>query len=360
MPDESLLYDVLALVNTHGTAWTQISEILDENPEKLRSVYRRHIQKQGVEPLTTEDDDELDEQAVIFSDKKSKEDVNWRTFLVHAIDGQDINDKLRNTQRTANIHINTDKPIMVVYTGDWHLGDVATDHETWYRDIAAVMDADNAYLIVLGDDYQNMRSFKTLSAVLSQVISPPQQAAMMRSLVDELTSRNKLLAKVGGNHDQEFDERIFGEALQGYLYEKMKAPLFPNRGLINLQVGDQTYTNLVFHKSRFRSILRPAHGAYREFQFSYPAEVVAGAHDHTPAFEVFWNYTLGQQIDSNVGGEVFLIKVGTYQDSEYGYRYFHNGGFPVNPTVVYYPKEHKKLAFLTIQDAQQYLQGENT
>jgi len=359
MPDESLLYDIQALVEEHGTAWTKIGDILEESPEKLRSIYRRQLKNnQDPEPLDLEDD-ELNKEAVIFKDKKFKEDVNWRDFIDHANNGQNINERLRSVQRTAKIHINTTEPIIVTYTGDWHLGDGATDHDSWYEYIKKVMDNDRVYLIVLGDDYQNMRSFKTLSAVLGQALSPPQQAAMMRSLVDELTDHNKLLAKVGGNHDQEFDERIFGEALQNYLYEKMNAPLFPNRGLLELSVGKQTYTNLLFHKSRFRSILRPAHGAYREWQFSYPAEVVAGAHDHTPAFEVFWNYTLGKEIDSNVGGEVFLIKVGTYMDNEYGFRYFHNGGFPINPAVVYYPQEHKKKAFLNVEDALQFLEGEN-
>lgn len=351
MNDGSELYDIIdELVAEHGRSWVKISEIIGEHPEKLRSIYRRKVQAD----TTTDPDKDL--QAIEFRDKKTQELPPWRDLVDHAINGESINEDLEFRQRTAEIRINTDKPVIVVYTGDWHLGDGATDHKRWLKDIDMIINTPNAYLVDLGDDYQNMRSFKSLSAVLNQVLTPPQQAAMMKSLVLELTSQNKIIAKIGGNHDEEFDLRLFGEAVQAYLYEKMNAPIFPNRGLVHLSVGKQTYTNLLFHKSRFRSILRPAHGAYREWQLGYPAEVVVGAHDHTPAFEVFWAHQVGyarERDQSN--GEVFLIKIGTYQDSEFGYRYFHGGGFPLNPAVVYYPNKHKKVAFLNVEDAIKFL-----
>ena len=112
-------------------------------------------------------------------------------------------------------------------------------------------------MIEVGDDRQNMRSFRHLSSVLNQVLSPKHQAHMIRGVVEDLTANDKLLAKVGGNHDEEFDQRIFGEALQGYLLEKMKAPRFKNRGLVYLTVGDPYLYSTWIYLNRELSIKHP-------------------------------------------------------------------------------------------------------
>ena len=132
-----------------------------------------------------------------------------------------------------------------------------------------------------------------------------------------------------------------GVTLQAYLLGRMKAPMFDNRGLLRLHVGQQTYTLLLFHKSRFRSFLRPTHGAYRELQLSYPADVVAGAHDHQFGFEAFDNYRLAREAGDSFGGLTYLIKTGAYQDGQLGWRYFHNGGRPVVPVVTFWPDQRR-------------------
>jgi|WetSurSiteA1Bulk_404760.scaffolds.fasta_scaffold34659_2 hypothetical protein len=331
-------------VSQYGTRWSRIADELDENPEKLRSIWRRRSR------LTQKGE----ESTPIFIDKKEMEQVDWRKLAAHAKAGSSLDDSLDYTQESATVKIDTDTPIAVVYTGDWHLGDTHTNHEDWLSDMKTIMDTPAVYMVDLGDSYQNMRSFKVLSAVLEQVLSPAQQAALFKSLVDELTEKGKLLAKVGGNHDQEFDERTFGESLQRYLLDSIEAPIFSNRGLLRLQIGKQTYTNLLFHKSRFRSVFRPTHGAYREWQMSYPAEVVVGAHDHVPAAEIMYGYTWAQELGEPIGGQTFLLKVGTYQASSFGYRYFHNS-MSLNPAIVYYPDQHKKVLFTSAEDAIQYI-----
>lgn len=343
------------------TTWAEIGEILQITPEAARGRYRTYKKNLRLGKIDDEEYDKDDEselnQYVEFLDKKHAEDIDWRELLDLASTASDVNKRMADSQRTATIRIHTDRPVAVLYTGDWHLGDSLVRYDQWLSDMQIVLSTDGLYMVDMGDDYQNMRQFKNLASVLNQVLSPKQQVALMKSLISELTDKGKLLAKIGGNHDEEFDQRIFGEALQSYLYRNTDAPVFPNKGLVKLKVGEQEYTNLLFHKSRFRSILRPAHGAFREWQLSYPAEVVVGAHDHTPAFESWWGYSLAEQTGASFGGEVFLMKIGTYQDSDFGWRYFHNGGFPLTQTIIYYPDEHKKLYFADVRDAIKFLGG---
>ena len=295
------------------------------------------------------------EAALTFVDKKTKDIPDWREFAELAKETQHFGERIDDSQRVAHIKIETDTPIAVMGSGDWHLGGQGVDYTAWVEDIEYLLSTPSLYMIEVGDDRQNMRNFRNLAGVLNQVLSPKQQAHMMRGVVEELTAHDKLLAKVGGNHDEEFDQRIFGEALQGYLLEKMKAPRFKNRGLIYLTVGEVEYTILAFHKSRFKSFLRRTHGAMREHQLSFPADLVIGGHDHTPGMEHLHHYTLAEQAGEVFGGETIFIKVGTYQDSEYGWRYFHNGGFAANYTVVFHPNEKHMEPFTSPRAAMRYV-----
>ncbi|MCK4818862.1 hypothetical protein KA005_24020 [bacterium] len=300
--------------------------------------------------------EELHEAALIFADKKQKEDVNWREFAEVADANKAFRERISTSQRTAKVLIKTRCPIAVMFSGDWHLGDRYVDYETWVSDIEFLLSHDNLYMVDVGDDRQNLRVFRHLAAVFQQVLSPKQQAHMLRSVIEDLTAKDKLLAKVGGNHDEEFDQRIFGEALQSYLLEKMRAPFFPNRGLVFLTVGDIEYSMLLFHKSRYKSFLRRTHGAKREHQLSYPADIIAGGHYHQPGMEHLHHYSLADQEDKGFGGETIFIKVGTYQDSDYGWRYFSNGGMVGNYTVVLFPDQKKMIPFTNPRDAMDYLE----
>jgi hypothetical protein len=332
-----------------GLSWEDRAKRLKKKSgEALRSEYRR-----------AKDDERLDQ---IESDKttieffhKEGEAPDWRDLAAKAESNASHKKRIEPLIKATNMTINTKKPIGLVFSGDWHLGDASIDYSKWLKDIETVIEHDRLFLADLGDDRQNVRAFKDLSAVLGQALSPQEQGYMIRGLVDELTQTNTLLCKVDGNHDVEFDERIFGEAIQYYLLQNMKAPRFRNKGLIFLEVGDETYAVYVFHKTRFRSIYRAAHGAWREWQFGYPADIVAGGHDHQPAFEMLPNYTMARDVGKSFGGMTFLIKCGTYQDSKYGWKYFHNGGRPEAIVVVLWPDEHRMQAFLSIQDAVKFL-----
>jgi hypothetical protein len=351
MEDNRIVSDIQEL-KREGMTWTEIGEALGFTRDAVRSRYRRHM-KQGGATVTREKDSEEDAR-LIFDDRKIPEDINWRELFDLAEQSQDINERLSDTQRVATVHIKTNRPIALVHTGDWHLGDGATDHRLWKRDIEFILGNKDVYMSVYGDSYQNARNFKVLSAVLGQVLSPAQQIAMIRNIVNELEEKQKLVAWLGGNHDIDFDERILGESVQKYFLNTMSAPRLINRGLLKLYVGDQLYTILMFHKSRFRSFMRATHGNYREYQLSYPADIVAGAHDHQPSMECIEHYSLARESGDSFGGEVWLIKVGTYPDSEYGWRFFHNGG-PANPTTVLFPDRRKVVGFRRSEDAVRFM-----
>lgn len=355
----------IELLRNNGYSWKEVGLELGMSGDVARGRYYRYRKKKkkgNNEPAPQKDVFANIDTKIIFEGKNKKEYVNWREIAKAADKIQDISSKLNDKQEYAKIIIKTNTPYIVCYTADWHLGSMGTSHIKWVNEMEALLNTENLGIMVLGDTIQNMRSFKVLSAVLAQAIPPPIQANMFKSIVDEMVEKNKLIALIDGNHDAEFDSRIFGEELQGYLLENCPAPRFRNRGLIDLVIKnnkhEETYTQLLFHKSRFRSILNPTHGALREYQFDFPAEIVCGAHDHSPAFQAIWQNLRAYKTDKGFGGETFLMKVGTYQEkSDFGYAYFHNGGIPLNHFVVYFPDKHKKIWAPSLEDALRIRKG---
>jgi len=357
-------YEQIEYLQSQGMTWEDIAKqlgskvvTLQRNFHSKRSLIKAEqdladLKEIGMSPDNVADFNKIATE-VLFHDTKQPEDIDWRELISYAQAGQQINQRLDYTNRIANVTVETDYPIAVMCTADWHLGDNYTDHTAWSRDIQFLIDEPLLKAILLGDETQNMRSFRNLSVILQQVLTPPQQVQLFKSVINELTTKKKLLAKVLGNHDAEFDERIFGEPLMKYLLDKKDMPKFPNRGLLKLTVGEQLYTFLLVHESRYNSFLRACHANYREYQLSFPADIVATAHTHAPSIEQNFAYTLAREAGFPFGGEAIFFKAGSYQDNEYSWKYFQNT-LICNPTVVLYPDRHKKVVFADPRDAVEF------
>jgi hypothetical protein len=335
-------------------SWNELADLAGEPRERLRSRHRKWLARQKRERGGVVDPKD-EPTPPEFLDKKELPDLSWRELVDLARRNKDAHEATDPTQRAATVRFDTQTPLGFVFTADWHLGSGYVDYDAWLADIEFVLSAPDLYMIDLGDDIQNVRNFRVLRRILDQALQPALQARLLRGVIDELCQHGKLVAKVTGNHDWEFDERIFGEALQAYLLRNLQCPIFQNRGLLRLLVGKQTYWALLFHKTRFRSFMRAGHGAYREYQLAAPADIVAGGHDHQPGLETVFHYTEAREAGMGIGGLTYLVKVGTYCDNEFGRRYFHNGGFPYNATIVLWPNERRMQAFNDPRDAQRFI-----
>lgn len=322
---------LLALVKDGGgtNAWSEWVDQFDgRSRHSIRMRYREHLATGEPMPLAHFRPE--------FLDVRHPEPPDWRKILSVAKQGQELAQDADGTQRIATVRI--EGPALLCYSACWHLGGVAVDYVSWRRHIDLIMDTPACYMVMLGDAYENMRSFHSLEAVLSQVLPVAQQARALEGIVTELCDKGKLLAMVEGNHEI-MDERIFGEALIGYIYRHSTAPQFPNRGLLKLGVTcdgvEYQFPTLLFHKSRYRSFLNSLHGAKREYQLSFPGRIVAGAHDHKPGIEYYWHHGLMRQAGYGLGGRTILIKAGTFNQGKFGWRFW-GGDPPVMPCVLFW------------------------
>ena len=117
-----------------------------------------------------------------------------------------------NGIQSVKIDIVTPKPIIVSFSGDWHLGSKYTDHSKLADYLDLVNHNKNIYMFLMGDLIENCRSFKSLEAVHSQTLNPEEQFRAITDILDPMIERNKILGSIPGNHDIERDERLYSES----------------------------------------------------------------------------------------------------------------------------------------------------
>jgi hypothetical protein len=241
------------------------------------------------------------------------EAVDWRATIDAAIALQDQREATSFVENSPLIEIETDVPVAVTWTADWHLGGGTTDHRAWRDDLEYFLRAPGLYVAVVGDEVENMRSFNNLAAVVSQVLPPDLQRGVLQGVTKELVASGKLLFTVWGNHGEEFEERLLGESLLNQVRRTQGVPHLGGLGLVRLRVGETTYTVLATHKAKYRSSFNALHAAKRMYQMMFPADVIVTAHDHQPGYEQYEHYGLAREMGFGLGGTSHLIACCCYK-----------------------------------------------
>jgi hypothetical protein len=359
--DASLLAAVRAIFAAHGPLTAeQYDKLTTDLYKPGRPILRRSFGKwktmcRRIENGEPELRPESDAAHVppVFTDKKRGE-LDWREVIDAAVVQQGILRRNSWSQDACKITIPTNDPIAIAYTSDEHLGSLATDYRAWRADLDYLLETPGLYAISCGDMIDNYRQFRSVAPVISQIIPPDLQEDILAQIIGELVGANKLLAAGAGNHDTEFAERIYGKANAEKIISRL-VPFFNGKGAAEITVGNQRYSSLIIHKTRFNSFLNDLHGAKREYQLTLPADVVATAHTHKPAFEMYYHYDMAHELGWGIGPYSFLIKSGTYKvECPYSKRYW-TKGIIGTPTVVYYPDMRNMLVFRTAREAMVYV-----
>jgi len=291
--------------------------------------------------------------------KERKYDLN--EWLDHCKQYSNKKADLEISQEFATVRIKTDKPIAVTYSADWHLGSSAVDYASFEANLKFLLGESSLYMAVVGDTIENIVKFRNILPTQSQVMNKEEQHEMLSSILDELIGNNKLLCYGWGNHDVEFDERLIGVSfVKQILAQKKRIPFFAAKGLLKLRIGKQEYTNLIMHKGRFNSYLHGLHTNKRGYELDFPADVVCTAHIHQPAFECLYRYDMASRAGYDFGGQVVLIRTGTYKtgtSDEYAARNFQPGILAM-PTVVYFPDTKRAVPFMLAEDAVRFLKSQ--
>lgn len=242
---------------------------------------------------------------VTIFDKRKREKIDYQAVIKAAEIIHDNQKKREIIQATANIKIDTTKPVAIFTQGDLHIGNADVNYYELIRQHDKIRTTHNAFVCFTGDLLDNAFIFR--DGGWNESLPYDMQGEVAANLLKDLDLREKILWNITGNHDA-----FQPNSLPTY-FADMNFPIIgPNHGTINLQIGDQKYIFFAFHKSSMgSSTASPFLRCQRVTEYMCPtADVIIGGHSHVKAVAQY-----GVGIDEQHKTRV-MIETGTFKPNE--------------------------------------------
>jgi|SRR3990172_2584286 len=161
------------------------------------------------------------------------------------------------------------------FIGDAHTGSPFTHYDRLEKEIKAIVETPNSYVILVGD---LIDGFFFNPAQMEQIEQVPEQYAYMKSLVSHLAMNRKLLIAFGGDHDG-WAKKM---GIDPYaIMNSMGAYYMQGIGHLTAKVDDQEYRITGGHRLRGSSIRDNTWASKRASQEIQGADIYFNAHTHT-------------------------------------------------------------------------------
>ena len=187
------------------------------------------------------------------------------------------------SQQECTIRITTDKPIAVVFAGDFHIGHNRCDYAALREWANAVSETENLYCITMGDYVDNYIDNNSPGGGGHEQICPP---ALQRKILEWLLLRLQhcLLAYIEGCHDL-WSEKSADFSIGERIKEVTKAPFLGSGGRVNLYVNDVLYQIVIRHKFRNNSQDNKTNTVKKMLDKFFDGDIGVVAHHHYPVTE---------------------------------------------------------------------------
>lgn len=291
---------------------------------------------------------------ILYMDKKKPKDLSLEDILSAFKNAQEFRSSLSIKQLEATIKVPTNRPIALSFFSDVHIGSQFTNYHALENDINKIIECRDIFVMLGGDISDKMQTFRNVDTAAGHLHPTQVQLIAEERLIDTLG--DKLLAKIGGNHDV-MDAKRSGVDSNFYINRGRKYPYLPFGGFIKLIVGKITYGLLWKHRYRYNSTINQFNSHHRMLEMLEPtADVVVQEHEHNPGIESVERF----EYDSRK--TVISVRTGTYKlDDPYSVEFFKSGRVAPQ-TIIFFPDKRKILGLHgedAINDANHYLRGYN-
>lgn len=291
---------------------------------------------------------DLPPPVVEFPEAPTSEFPSFGEHIIYLQEQQKRRESMSRNSESAEIKIQSDTPIGIVLSSDWHIGAQDTDYETFERHMKLVKENPNLFLTALSN---TIDGYIWPGGIWSEVAHIPEQVEIAKSFAREY--RDKLLAVVGSRcHDWTKDRGGISPQEMAFMENVDEGmPFFQNGGLLTIDLNGIKYKMAMVHKARMHSSLNVTNPNKRILDLRWPsADVVAVAHHHVASMEhaVRW--------EGEDRRDVVLVRTGTYKiDDGYSQSEGFGKGQMGGVMVVLDPKEKNMVPFLKIEDGARYV-----
>ena len=303
---------------------------------------RKRLKKLGIDKgespkNTTAQETPTGGTAPIYSNRKNSENPTVE-FIDALTEFQEKMIDADERQTQLNIDIPDNKPIGVIFTGDWHFGGLRTDHKGMIEDFKLFDDTEGLYSVLMGDYGDNVISGIHPGAQYEQILNPDKQREGVLHLCD-MYFKDRTLAVIKGNHDN-WQVRSTGDDFVKELARVCNAGYLWYGGEVMLGLGENTYKIHARHNYKYNSSINTTN-SQRNLYATTHADVIAFGHIHT-----------NEVHEKSAGGnDTIWLRTGSYKITDDFSQWI--GGYmadPRVPMVVFWPGTRKKIGFRDIRD----------
>ncbi len=191
------------------------------------------------------------------------------------------------------------------FIGDCHVGATTTHYDRLEKEISAIVDTPNSYVILVGD---LVDGFFFNPAQMEQVEQAPEQFLYMHALIDYLTKNRKLLIGFGGDHDGWAKKMGLDPYEQ---FNSIGAYYMHGIGHLSAKVNDQEYKITGAHRLPGFSYFNNTHPLARAAREVQGADIYFSAHTHQKGHS--------ESAIKEFGGEArrtHFISIGAYKPTD--------------------------------------------
>lgn len=176
-------------------------------------------------------------------------------------------------------YIETDRPISVTFTSDWHIGSPGTAHRQLRDDMRSLANEPNMYVDLGGDWADNYVVPGLVNVGVNNVFAAGDQQMVITLLITRpLFDMRKVLSVRTGNHNN-WTAKVANLDPLFNTFGHVPNLCARDGSILNLHVGSQVYRIFRRHRPRWSSTFSPAHSVVAEYQRS-PFDFDIGVIEH--------------------------------------------------------------------------------
>jgi hypothetical protein len=261
--------------------------------DKDKIIYLPNNEVHIVEPESP-----IASKKITFDSPRGLEAEEWLSEAEHR---QEMRKEIEEEYDYAKIELQSDRPLAIGITGDWHLGS-SCNIEMLRQDLEILSE----HPLVAGGFFMGdlTESANFNPAQDEMYFNLEEQRAMMESMLD-LVGKDRVLGLWRGNHDFKW-ERKHGTSKYTGLSKKYEAPVFYGNAYLDIFVNDINYRGMGSHRLRGSSIYNNAHASVRGHREIQGLDFVISGHNHKKGVNA-------QAVrEFNGARKIYAISSGTY------------------------------------------------